>query len=319
MEREGTAEAAAAIGFPCVLKPLSLNASQGVVRVDDESACAAVAEDIFDLLRLRYPVGHAHRDKLLVESYLPGREVSLDALLVHGRAHVVAVFDKPEPMEGPYFPETIFTTPSCESEAMVQSLIDTVATAAKALGLHHGPLHAEFRITSSANGAGVPILIELAPRRIGGLCSRALLDLDGPGLEEQILSAAIGETAPLRQLRPNEQTAGSSGVMMINAPAAGTLHSVHGLEDARRINHITDIVITARRGEQLRPVPFADSYVGFIYARGEEPVQVASALRSAHDRIILDTEPSAVDQHGMCSSPRHDHIQATSQSHRTRA
>ena len=290
----GTAEAAATIGFPCVLKPLSLNASQGVVRVDDETACMAVVEDLFNLLRLRYPAGHAHRDKLLVESYLPGREVSLDALLLHGEAQAIAVFDKPEPMEGPYFAETIFTTPSCESETLVQAMNEAAATAAKALGLRHGPLHAEFRITASANGSDLPVLIELAPRSIGGLCSRALHNFDGPGLEAQILSAAIGEPLPLRWPCPDHQAARASGVMMINAPAAGTLSSVQGLEDARRISHITDIVITARRGERLRPVPFADSYIGFIYARGARPAQVAWALRASRDRITLEMAPVCV-------------------------
>ena len=251
--------------YPCVLKPLGLSASRGVIRANTEEEFVAA------FARIR-KIGERH---LQVESYIEGREFAVEGLVTNGRFQALAIFDKPDPLEGPYFEETIYVTPSRESCDVQQELLETAARAAGALGLFHGPVHAELRY----NPAGAWML-EAHARPIGGLCAQALRFEGGVPLEELILRHAIGEDVSRVRLE-----GGASGVMMIPIPKGGMYESAEGVERAREVAGIEDVIITAKQGQRLVPLPEGSSYLGFIFARGDSAAQVEGALRQSHAEL----------------------------------
>ncbi len=262
--------------YPCVLKPLQLSASRGVLRADTAGDFLAAAHRINTLLR-NTP---GQPREFLVEDYIPGSEFALEGLLENGRLRMLALFDKPDPLHGPVFEESIYVTPSRLPRVRQQQLFETTARVCASLGLHNGPVHAELRL----NCAGAWI-IELATRCIGGRCSSAVSFGNGVLLEELILRNALGEQTGHLPLEP-----GASGVMMIPIPAAGRLHSVTGLDRARRIPGITAIRIDIARGALLVPLPEGDRYLGFIFARGPHPAQVIRCLKQAHALLRINVE-----------------------------
>jgi biotin carboxylase len=250
------------IGFPCVIKPVSLSASRGVIRVDDPAAATTAAA------RVRAIVD----GPLLVEEYVPGVEVALEGLLRAEYLEVLAVFDKPDSLEGPYFEETIYVTPSRLVPEVLAAIERVAADAAAALGLVEGPVHAELRI----DGDRV-VMLELAARSIGGLCSRALRFGAGISLEEVVLRHALG-----LPLADSCREPAATGVMMIPIPRAGTLEAVHGQDDARAVPGVVGIEITIAPGRPVQPLPEGDRYLGFIFARRSTPDAVEDALRAGH-------------------------------------
>ena len=275
------AAAAAEVGLPCVVKPLSLSASRGVIRADDPRAAAAAVARVRAILA---EAGEDPDEPLLIERYVPGAEVAVEGLLRGGTLEPLAVFDKPDPLEGPYFEETIFTTPSRLPEEVVEAVTRTTADACAALGLREGPIHAELRV----DGERVWML-ELAARSIGGLCSRSLRFGVGVSLEEVILRHALG--LPLGHLG---REAAASGVMMLPIPRAGVLREVRGQDDARAVPGIAGLEISIGRDRPVRPLPEGDRYLGFLFARGDTPEQVEQALRTAHGRLEIEiADPAA--------------------------
>jgi biotin carboxylase len=269
-------EATRRIGFPCVLKPTALGASRGVMRVNGERQLADAFARLAALLA-RDP-GGSH--DVLIERYLPGIEVALEGLVTEGRLRVLALFDKPDPLEGPFFEETIYVTPSRLSEEVQQAIAARAREVVQALGLAHGPVHAELRV----DGAHVwPI--EIAPRSIGGLCSRALRFGGGESLEALLLRHALGE-----DVSGLEREAPASGVMMIPIPRAGVLRGVRGLEAALEVPAIGEIRITMHAGDRLIPWPEGNRYLGFIFARDASPARVEAALRESHRLLTFDIE-----------------------------
>jgi biotin carboxylase len=280
--REIVAGGAPPVGFPCVLKPLALSASRGVIRADDPDSFAVAFERIRALLESPdvRALRQATSDFIQVESYVEGIEVAVEGLVERGRLRVLAIFDKPDPLIGPFFEETIYVTPPRLNKQMQGRLLQTVEVAIATLGLHHGPVHAELRV----NAEGVWVM-EVAARSIGGLCSRALRFVSpaspaAVSLEELILRLALGEDVSAIQREP-----AAAGVMMIPVPEAGILTSVEGLEEARAVPGVDEIVITAKPGQKLIPLPEGSSYPGFIFARGDSPAFVERALRSAHSKL----------------------------------
>jgi biotin carboxylase len=263
--REDAAEVAARATFPCVLKPLGLSGSRGVIRANDRGEFVAAFHRIAKM-------GEA---ELQVEAYIPGREFAVEGVVTHGELQTIAIFDKPDPLEGPYFEETIYVTPSREPEAVQHALIQATALAVRALGLSHGPVHAELRY--NREGAWV---LEAHARPIGGLCARAVRLADGIPLEEMILVHALG--GDVRLASPDRE---ASGVMMIPIPKGGIYQSVDGVGKARAVRGIDDVVITAAEGQNLIPLPEGASYLGFIFARGESPAEVEDALRRSHAEL----------------------------------
>jgi len=271
--------AARGVGFPCVLKPLTLSASRGVIRANNVDQFIAVFRRIAALLqRDDVTVSGDGAEYLLAEAFIPGVEVALEGLLIGGRLHTLALFDKPDPLDGPFFEETIYVTPSRLPDDVQRRIGDVAVAACAALGLAEGPVHAELRV----NAAG-PWVLEVAPRSIGGLCSRTLRFGTGVTLEELILRHALGR--PIESLDRERQAA---GVMMIPIPRAGRLRRVDGEAEARAVRGIADVAITAHPDQALVPLPEGWQYLGFIFARGETPAVVEAALRDAHARLRFD-------------------------------
>ena len=278
------------VKFPCVIKPLFLAASQGVIRANDEQEFRAAVARIRVLLvspevqETREP----SLDQLLVERYIPGREVAIEGLLDRGHLRVLAIFDKPDPLEGPYFEETIYVTPSRLPESQQAALRDCAAAAVRALGLAQGPVHAEFRV----NDAG-PWVLEVAPRPIGGLCSRALrFGAQRMSLEELLLRHAL-DLGGFALEREEE----ASGVMMIPVPRSGIFERVEGIEDAERVAGVTEIRITARLKDYVAAWPEGASYLGFIFARAATPAEAEAALRAAHAKLQFTFSPRLPVEH----------------------
>ena len=276
------------ITFPCVLKPLSLSASRGVIRANDAEEFVAAFRRIRALLE--EPEIRRMKEEeagwILVEEYLEGSEVALEGIMDRGSLQVLALFDKPNPLEGPYFEETIYVTPSRLPEATQVEIVQSVTQAARAVGLSHGPIHAEIRLTPPG-----PRVLEIAARPIGGLCARALRFENGWSLEELIIRHALRHTLgePLERVQREEA---ASGVMMIPVPTAGVLEEVRGEAAAHAVPGIEDIHITAKLKQKLGPWPEGASYLGFIFARGRTPGEVEAALREAHRRLAFMIAPA---------------------------
>ena len=275
--KEIVVRAEEAIGYPCVVKPEELNGSRGVIRADLRCELGAAIRRLTALIGDGQP--------FLIEGYIPGVEVALEGLLDRDRLHCLALFDKPDPLEGPFFEETIYVTPSRLPLEAQNSIVETTEAAARGLGLQTGPIHAELRINDDG-----PWIVEVAGRSIGGLCSRILrfgMEVgNGSTLEELILRQACG--LPLESL---EREAQAGGVMMIPIPEAGILRRVNGVEEAKEVGGIEDVQITARLDQSLVPLPEGDAYLGFIFAKGSSPAQVVELLRKAHSRIQFEVDP----------------------------
>lgn len=276
---ENPREAARGVPYPCVLKPRSLSASRGVIRADDEDGFVEAVERIAGILGEADPARTAPVDgaEILVEGYIPGREVAVEAVLDDGRLHVLAIFDKPDPLEGPYFQETLFVTPSREADGVQERIVEVVRRTAGALGLRHGPLHAELRV----NDEGVWPL-EVAPRSIGGRCGRVLRFGAGTGLEELILRQASGMEIPSWQ-----RESAAAGVMMLPIPGRGVLREVGGREMALAVPGIEGLDVTIPLGREVVPLPEGNRYLGFLYARADDPARVEEALRAAFARLEI--------------------------------
>lgn len=273
---EDPSAVAAVTRFPCVLKPTFLAASRGVIRANDSAEFAAAWRRIARLLEDPEVAGRggAAAREILVEDFVPGMEVALEGLLDAGALSVLALFDKPDPLSGPYFEETIYVTPSRLPDDVQARVADAAAAGARALGLRHGPVHAEMRV----NDDGV-FLVEIAARSIGGLCARTLRFGTGLSLEEVILRHALGRVATA----PRER--GAAGVMMIPIPKGGVLEEVRGLDAARAVPGVTEVTISAACGQPIVPLPEGDRYLGFVFSRAETPARAEAALREAHARL----------------------------------
>ena len=270
--------AAASLGFPLVVKARRLNASRGVIRADDEAQLARAMKQARRIqARIQRGAGELG---LLVEQFIPGFEVALDGVMTHGELQVLALFDKPDPLDGPFFEETIFVTPSRLPAATQHHLADAVTRACVAAGLTEGMVHAEARI----NDAGV-WLLEIAPRGIGGLCGRVLDATLGMTSAEIVLRHAAG--LPL----PAQAHAVAAGVMMIPIPLSGILQGVDGIDAGRNVPHITGIEITASAGQLVAPPPEGAGYLGFIFSRAATAQEAESALRTAHAALAVRIQP----------------------------
>lgn len=268
------------VALPCVVKPLALSASRGVIRADTltelQAACARV-----QAILAAEPVGDTWvSSHLLLESFVSGPEVAVEGLLQHGVLEVLAIFDKPDPLDGPYFEETYYITPSRHAVALQQQIVACVQAACGGLGLREGPVHAELRIAP----AGC-VILEVASRTIGGECARLLGLGTGHSLEELVIAHATGRSL---EIVPQ---AGGAGVLMIPIPRAGILRRVEGMSAARAVPYIEEILINIRDGYELVPLPEGSSYLGFIFATAPTPAQAEAALRAAHAELNIVVAP----------------------------
>jgi biotin carboxylase len=279
--REKGPDAAAGISpYPCVLKPTFLAASRGVIRADDPASFRRAWDRIAAILDQPDVAakGGDAANEILVEEFVPGPEVAVEGLLSNGRLEVLAVFDKPDPLDGPFFEETIYVTPSGLAAPALTGIQTATERATSALGLRHGPIHAEIRV-----GPAGPSVIEVAARSIGGLCSRTLQFGTGMSLEELILRRALSreKEAPPRDPR-------AAGVLMIPIPRGGRLARVSGVDEARQVPDVQDVVISARPGQMLVPLPEGARYLGFVFSRAGTPERAEAALREAHAKLAFE-------------------------------
>ena len=267
-----------AVNFPAVVKPVNLSASQGVIRVDGPDSLAKAITHLRSILEQASPTPER---MFLIEDYIPGQEYALEGILDDGRLTTLALFDKPDPLEGPTFAETIYLTPSRASDSIQAALHDTAQAACAALGLIRGPVHVELR-----HNDGGPWLVELAARPIGGRCGEVLrFGPETRSLETILLAQALGRlsTIPIREPQ-------ASGVMMIPVPKAGTFQTIDGLETALATPGVTDIAVTVPRGARVRPLPEESRYLGFIFARGPDPAAVENTIRAAFAALDIVIE-----------------------------
>ncbi|HCJ35521.1 MAG TPA: phosphoribosylglycinamide synthetase [Ktedonobacter sp.] len=269
------ARVAEQVTYPCVVKPLRLSGSRGVIRANDRMEFVTAFNR---LKRLLLSEGYAEQDSILVEDFIPGFEVAIEGILTHGQLKVLALFDKPDPLDGPFFEETIYVTPSRLPADVQENIAKCVTIAAASLELREGPVHAELRVNEHG-----PWMLEIAGRSIGGLCSTILEFGAGMCLEELILRQAIGE-----EITSIEREERASAVMMIPIPAAGMLRAVDGVEEALAVPLITGVEITAKLRHVLVPLPEGTSYLGFIFARGNSPAEVEAAIRRAYALLKFD-------------------------------
>ena len=266
--------------YPCVVKPLSLSGSRGVIRADTReqaaSACARIQALLAgESLHDGYAASH-----VLIEGFVPGPEVALEGLLSHGKLEVLAIFDKPDPLDGPYFEETYYITPTRHSAARQADIVACVRGACRALGLSEGPVHAEMRLSDEGC-----VVLEVASRTIGGECARLLGYGTGYSLESLVIAHASGKPLRIQQLE------GGAGVLMIPIPRAGILRRVEGITAARAVPFVEDILVNIREGYELVPLPEGSSYLGFIFARAPAPEQAEAALRTAHEQLNIVVAP----------------------------
>jgi biotin carboxylase len=275
--------AAAGWRFPVVVKPILCSASRGVIRADSPGELVVAWRRLVALLQtpslraVEDPDGH----RIQIEAFIPGAEVALEGILRDGTLTTLALFDKPDPLDGPFFEETIYVTPSRHPAAAQQAIVDVAARACAAIGLRNGPVHAELRL-----GPEGPVVIEVAARSIGGLCARTLrFGLSGASLEEIVMRNALGLKLGSLERR------GAAGVMMIPIPRGGVFAEARGVDEARAVPFVEDLQITARPGEVVVPLPEGASYLGFLFARADAPAIVEEALRQAHARLTFDITP----------------------------
>ena len=285
VDADGATVAAAlgVVGLPCVVKPVDLAASRGVIRADTQAEATAAVRRVGDLLRI---CTDGSIPPLLIESYVDGIEVAVEGLLRNGVLEVIAVFDKPDPLTGPFFEETLYVTPSRLEAGPQEAVVAAVLAAVSALGLRNGPVHAEVRIAGDA-----AVVIEVAARSIGGLCSQVLrLDCDdAPGVERSLEEVILRQACdlPLGKMRLVDD---ACGVLMLPILSAGVLRGVAGTDGAAALAGITGVTIAVPIGERVMPLPEGDRYLGFVFARGPTPAAVEAALRGAQSLLTIDVE-----------------------------
>jgi biotin carboxylase len=292
---------AARARYPAVIKPVMLSGSRGVIRADTPAELVAAFQRVSSLLAR--PDIRAQRtgaeDEIIVEDFIPGREFAVEALMTDGELHCLAIFDKPDPLDGPFFEETIYVTPSRATAAVQRAIVDAVTSAASALGLSNGPVHAECRVAVSRGNEASPLsspvyILEVAARPIGGLCSKVLRFESGTArvsLEHVLLAHAVARGNE-NAIPPRENQA--AAVMMIPIPRRGVLRSVTGDDAAGEVPHVEDVRITAKADQMLEPLPEAGSYLGFVFARAPSAAAAEEAVREAHRRLVFRLD-AAID------------------------
>ena len=270
--------------YPCVLKPLALSASRGVIRADTPEEFRGAWARVLKILEQKDASRRSGwaRSEILIEAYLPGREVAVEGIVVEGELRTLAILDKPDPMEGPFFEETILVTPSRLPDEAQGEIVSSVRRAVAVIGLNDGPIHAELRVDE-----GRITLLEIAPRSIGGRCSTILRFEPEATLEDLILGHALG-----MPINGHVRAPAAAGVMMMPIPRAGVLREVTGTEAALRVPGVEGLEISIPVGQAVWPLPEGNRYLGFLFAGGETPEQVEASIRDAHSKLRVTIEPA---------------------------
>ena len=269
----------AGLPWPCVIKPLNLSASRGVIRTNNEQefieACTRIKKIIV------HSADEFERTHVLIEDYIDGIEIAYEGYLKKGELNTLTIFDKPEPLTGPYFEETIYVTPSQLCNDIQDNIKQTVQQACEIYGLKTGPVHAELRIDKNNK----PWILEVASRTIGGDCARTLDSDNGFNIEE--LTIALAMNRPF-EIDSDEQC---RGVMMMPIKKGGILRRVEGLSKAGKVEHVESIDIIIREGNELIPLPEGNQYPGYIFARADSQQKVINALQEAFSKLEFVVAP----------------------------
>ena len=266
--------------FPVVIKPLALSASRGVIRVNNINELEKGLKQVKTILEKHTDLDDYEQQWVLLEEYIHGEEIAVEGIVENGQFKLLTIFDKPDPLYGPYFEETYYITPSRLSSELSQQVVDVVQSACEAYGIQTGPVHAECRLRDSK-----AYLIEMAARTIGGLCSDILEYGLGCSLEEVVLRQSIGQAVD------SSFSETSAGVLMIPVPSKGILKRVEGLLEAGKVEYIEDINIQLRDGYELIPLPEGNSYLGFVFAKAPSFELVEKALRQAYACLNVVVAP----------------------------
>ena len=265
--------------YPVVVKPLAMSGSKGVIRANNHQECLNAIARIKPILA--DITNQFEREHVLIEGYISGKEVAFEGLLRKGELRQLTIFDKPDQMEGPFFEETYYVTPTQILEAEQSLVHRRVTEACEAYGLREGPIHAELRLLNDE-----AYIIEMASRTIGGDCADMLEFGLNIGLEELVLLQALGKPLDIPSLEE------SVGVLMIPIPSRGLLRRVEGIGKAKKVPHIMDIGISVREGYEVVPLPEGSSYLGFIFAKAPTAELVEVALRKAHMCLKIVIAPT---------------------------
>lgn len=268
----------AGLPWPCVLKPLNMSASRGVIRANNEDEFLTACERLRPILATTQ--GELEQSHVLIEEYIDGIEIAYEGFLQDAELKTITIFDKPDPLVGPYFDETIYVTPSTLSPELQESIKQVIQKACTVYGLTTGAVHAECRIDNQ-NAAWI---LEIASRTIGGDCAR-ILDNEQSGIEE--LAISLATNLPV-EFNMAEQ---ARGVMMIPVKEKGLLKRVEGLLEANKGKHIDKIDIIISQGHELVPLPEGNQYLGYIFASADTPGQVTTAIREAYAKLKFITSP----------------------------
>jgi len=269
----------AGLPWPCVIKPLHLSASRGVIRVNNKEEFLTACERVKSIIN--ESGNDFERSHVLIEEYIEGMEVAFEGYLQNGSLHTLVIFDKPDPLTGPYFEETIYVTPSSLDNRTQNKIKQRVNEACQSYGLLSGPVHAELRVNEDN-----AYILEVASRTIGGECARSLDAGSGYSLEELVISLAVGKPVKTRALE------NARGVMMIPIKEAGILRRVEGLSAARNTANVDKVDIIIREGNELIPLPEGNQYPGYIFAQAETAEQVTNALKEAHEKLNFVVAPA---------------------------
>ena len=264
--------------LPCVLKPLNMSASRGVIRADNEDEFLRACERLRPIVASAQ--GEFEQSHVLIEEYIDGIEIAYEGYLYRGELHTITIFDKPDPLVGPYFEETIYVTPSALEVDLQLKIKSVLQDACNAYGLSTGAVHAECRIDQDKK----IWILEIASRTIGGDCAR-ILDNENFGIEELAIMLAIEQ--PVEANMPDQ----ARGVMMIPIREHGLLKRVEGLLDANRVEGIDKIDIIISEGHELVPLPEGNQYLGYIFATADTAEKATAAIREAYAHLKFISRP----------------------------
>lgn len=278
---DNAGEIAKSLRFPVVIKPTYGQGSLGVIRADTvdefEKAFQYTSRIIVDL-DMR-PSAVRDRSGILVEQYIPGEEYTVELLMHEGKPYSLAVFEKPDPLEGPYFEEGIYVTPIRRDEKIRSLLVEAAIRGSRALGIETGPCHCELRLSGE-----LPYILEIAARPIGGFCSQVFADLMGFDLHDLVLQNAVG----LPVMPPPIADGVALGVMMLPVPGRGNLARVSGVDRALDIDGIMSVKIHVEAGSRILPYPEQSCYIGTVLATGSSADEVVARLKSAAKAVSFE-------------------------------
>jgi len=253
--------------YPCILKPTDNSGSRGVMMVHEaEQLNAAFA----------YSLSHSRGGNVIVEEFLTGSEISVEVMAVNGVVHILAITDKLT-TGAPYFVEMGHSQPSALPEDDLTKISDLAARAVKAIGIENGPAHVEIMLTKDG-----PKMIELGARMGGDNITTHLVPLStGIDMVRATIDLATGK---IPDLTPKFQK--GSAIRYLSAPE-GIISSITGIEQARQVDGVNEVVITKNIGDLVTKVQSSIDRVGYVIAQGKDIVEALGSCKESLSEIRI--------------------------------